>query len=74
MKITLESTSKIYHLDGVPARLWEGHTESGIQCHAFITRISVYKSLDASEFQRELEEQREPTIQALVAFPDRMTL
>lgn len=41
MKITLESTSKIVELNGVPARVWEGKSESGIPCHAFITRIAV---------------------------------
>ena len=45
MKVTLESTSKITTLvvngEDVPARIWEGKTESGIPCHAFITRIAV---------------------------------
>jgi hypothetical protein len=41
MKITLESTAKIVEFNGLPARIWEGKTEGGIACHAFITRIAV---------------------------------
>lgn len=65
MKVTLENTDRIVELmvgDGqrVPARLWEGVTDSGIPCHAFITRIAVHKDEDASQFERELQEQRAP--------------
>jgi hypothetical protein len=66
MKVTLESTSKIVELrDGdmmLPARVWEGTTDSGIPCHAFITRIAVDRTEDASAFARELLEQRTPTV------------
>lgn len=66
MKITLESTAKIVTLvvDGhdVPARVWQGVSESGIPVHAFITRIvpEVPKSdprIDElmAEFERELQ-------------------
>jgi hypothetical protein len=41
LKLILENTSKIVELNGVPARVWEGKTESGIACHAFITRVAV---------------------------------
>jgi len=34
----LTSTSKVVELDGVPARVWEGATESGIAVHAFVVR------------------------------------
>lgn len=60
MKISLSNTSKIVTLigeggQGVQARIWEGHTESGIPVHAYITRIAVKHDADASEFDRELE-------------------
>lgn len=68
MKVTLTSTTKIVilkqdHLkDGVPARVWEGETESGIKVHAFITRIAVSKDEpNISEFERELNEQHVPS-------------
>ena len=52
MKVFLVSTSKIVEANGVPARIWEGQTDSGIKCHAFITRIAVAKEDDCSEFER----------------------
>lgn len=41
MKITIENTSKIVSLNGIPARIWEGETENGIKVHCFISRIAV---------------------------------
>lgn len=61
MKITIESTSKIVELNGLPARIWEGHTESGIPVHCFITRVAVHKDENHEQFERELQEQRVPS-------------
>jgi hypothetical protein len=62
MKITIESTSKIIHLNDVPARIWEGQTESGIKVHCFITRIAIDKDeTRIEEFEQELKEQKVPT-------------
>ena len=61
MKVTLESTSKLVTLNGVPARIWEGKTENGIPCHAYVTRIAVDKGFDSSEFDRELQEHKAPS-------------
>lgn len=61
MKITLESTDKLVDLNGIPARVWEGQTESGIRVHAFITRIAVHRDDDTSEFERDLQEHRAPS-------------
>ena len=60
-------------LNGVPARVWEGETEHGIKCHAFITRIGVARDLDAYEFEVELKEQRTPSPE-IEAIPLRMIL
>jgi hypothetical protein len=71
MKITIESTSKIVTLviDGadVPARVWQGQTDSGIPVQCFITRIApeIRKddpNVDAltAEFGRELQRQADP--------------
>lgn len=73
MKITLESTSKVVQLDGVAARIWEGKTESGIEVHAFITRIAVHKDSDNSQFESELCEQRAPSA-AVESYPMRLVL
>lgn len=60
MKVTLESTSDIVTLpiEGkeVPARVWEGVTEKGVKCHAFITLIACKNTEDNSEFERDLQE------------------
>lgn len=77
MKITMESTPKIVTLlvNGaeVPARIWQGHTESGIQVHAYITRVAVHKDDDNSEFERELTEHTTPRPE-VVAIPLRLIL
>jgi hypothetical protein len=74
VKVTLESTSAIVTLNGVPARVWEGHTENGIACHALITRIAVHKDHDASQFERELQECRPPSADLANVYPSRMVL
>jgi len=84
MKVTLESTTKIVTLlpdgigaaPGVPARLWEGTTESGIKVHAFITRIAIDKTdaAAAAQFERELVEQRPPSPVIDMTYPARMIL
>lgn len=62
MKITIESTSKIIHLNGIPARVWEGHTETGIKIHCYITRVAIDKDEPRTEeFETELQEQKVPS-------------
>lgn len=73
MRIAIESTTKIVHLNGVKARVWEGVTESGIPVLCFVTRIAVKDGLDTSEFEKELQEHRVPSIEA-EAIPLRMIL
>jgi hypothetical protein len=78
MKITIESTSKLVELrtdEGVwvPARIWEGETESGIKVHVYITRIAAGLQEDLSQFERELKEQRPPSAE-IEAIPLRLIL
>jgi hypothetical protein len=73
MKVTLESTAKTVHLNGIPARVWEGHTESGIPAHAFITRIACDLDADAAEFERDLNDCRPPSAE-IAAYPARLVL
>lgn len=77
MKATLESTSKIVTLQiggaDVPARVWEGVTENGVKCHAFVTRIAVSNDGDASEFERDLKEQKAPSAE-IQAIPLRLII
>lgn len=87
MKITIESTDKITSLEiregqheiSMPARIWEGFTESGIPVHCFITRIAPTvedKPENAEkfrEFEQELKEQRKPSVE-IAAIPLRLIL
>ena len=74
MKIMIESTTKITHLNGVPARVWEGQTESGIRVHCYITRVAIDKDEPrAEEFQKELQEQKVPSAE-IEAIPLRMII
>lgn len=78
MKVTLESTHKVVELetaDGarVPARIWEGTTESGIKVHAFVTRIAAPANANQEQFQRELKECRVPSADVYV-YPARLVL
>lgn len=61
MKITIENTEKIVELSGVPARVWEGETDSGIPVHCFVTRISPQQNNDIDQFEKELQETRAPS-------------
>ncbi len=71
MKLTIESTTKIVMLkpgplsDGVPARIWEGISESGIKVHCYITRVAIpiEEQENAEQFMAELEECKAPSIQ-----------
>lgn len=84
MKITIESTSKIVTLEvggrDVPARVWQGETESGIPVQCFVTRIAPEIRKDHPEidtltavFERDLRRQADPrpTVEAI---PLRMIL
>lgn len=73
MKVTIESTTKMVHLNGVPTRVWEGKTESGIPVHCFITRIAVKKDQPATEFEKELLECKAPSPE-VQAIPARLIL
>jgi hypothetical protein len=73
MRITIESTSKVVTLNGLPARIWEGKTDSGIPCHVYVTRIAVDRDDDSAEFERELQEHKPPS-EEIEAIPLRLIL
>lgn len=74
MKIVIESTDRVVDVNGVPARVWEGKTESGIEVICCITRIAAPKSENLSQFERELKETRPVSDRATTIFPLRMVL
>ena len=73
MKIEIENTDKVVELNGVPARIWEGKTASGIPVHCFVTRISPQSHEGIEDFERELQETKAPSTGAL-SYPLRMIL
>lgn len=74
MEVTLRSTSKIVEINGVPARVWEGKTASGIECHAFITRVAVADFLNTEEFDKELQSCDPPSAKIAEAYPTSIVL
>lgn len=79
MRLILDSTAAIHDVNGVPARMWEGTTESGVRVYALITRVAVRADAPTEElvrFERELRETPapRPSAEALLVFPLRMLL
>jgi hypothetical protein len=56
VKLTIESTDQVTHLEGVPVRVWRGRTERGIACLVFVHRVAVHEASDSAEFERELRD------------------
>ena len=73
MRIQIESTTKIVQLNGVPARIWEGHTEAGVPIHCYITRVAVRTDQPCDEFEQDLEDHAPPSA-AVEAIPARLIL
>lgn len=76
MKITIECTEKIVNLNGIPARVWEGTTESGVEVYCFIPRIAIKDTVSQEtidQFQKELTEMRAPSKEVL-SFPISMII
>lgn len=73
MKIEIENTDKIVEISGVPARVWEGKTASGIPVHCFVTRISPQSHEGIEDFEKELQETKAPS-PGVQAYPLRMIL
>jgi hypothetical protein len=74
MKITIENTSRLTSVNGVPARVWEGATDSGIPVICLVTRVAVKNGLPTAQFEAELKEQKPPSEDACEAIPLRMIL
>jgi hypothetical protein len=58
MKITIQNTDKIVELNGVPARIWEGETDSGVPviCHVSLISPQTHDHEANAQFERELLE------------------
>ena len=60
MKLTIESTPEITYVNGVPARIWNGKTEKGIECKVIVHGVVVKSGEDQSAFEAELIETHPP--------------
>jgi hypothetical protein len=77
MKITIRSTTKIVEVNGVPARIWEGVTSTGVPIHCLITRIAVDKDSPPevfAQFENELKECSPPAAAIEAYYPLRLIL
>jgi ribosomal protein S12 methylthiotransferase accessory factor YcaO len=59
--MTIESTTRLVAINGVPARVWQGTSERGVPVVCCITRIAVAEGDDNSQFEAELKEHAAPT-------------
>ncbi len=73
MTIIITSTTKIVTLNGVSCRIWEGQTTSGIEVHAYMTRIACPVDADAGQFDVELEACATPSVD-VASIPARMLI
>ena len=64
MKLEIENTDILATVNGVPARVWQGKTASGIPVTAWVTRIAVSNKEDTAMFEKELRECVPPTAEA----------
>lgn len=74
MRIIIESTTKTVEVNGVPARIWEGYTASGIAVHCYVTRIAVHVDDNQRQFEAELQSHRPPRNADIDAIPNRLIL
>jgi hypothetical protein len=80
MKITIESTSQITDITDretgakVKCRVWEGQTENGVRVHCLIPRIAAHAGQNLSQFEKELQEHKAPSVDTMEAFSLRMII
>jgi hypothetical protein len=66
LKASITSTDRIVDVKAVghpgmtKARVWEGVTEGGVQFTAYIPIVQVLRTHDNAQFERELQEHKEP--------------
>lgn len=80
MRVTIEPTPKIVQVadpanpsHAIPARVWQGVTDKGLQVTMLVTRVAAAASSDCRELEEALKEQTPPRAD-VAAFPTRMIL
>lgn len=74
MKATIESTDKVVVVNMARARVWEGVTEAGVPFVAYIAMVQVKNDADNSQFERELEQHKQPSAETVRAIDARFIL
>lgn len=84
MKLHIEPTSRIVEVMSedaptgvgapIPARVWQGVTDNGIEVTLLVTRVACDKAQDLSELTEALTEVAVPRVPAIDAFPHRLIL
>jgi hypothetical protein len=80
MKATITSTSAIVEIEAIgfpgrtQARVWEGISENGVPFTAYIPVVQVHKDADNSQFERELQEHKQPSPETRRAIDARFVL
>jgi hypothetical protein len=78
VKIHIEPTSRIVTVAAgageIPARVWQGRTENGIEITCLVTRIAAHVEADRAELEAALERQADPSPASLEAWPARVIL
>jgi hypothetical protein len=74
MKLTIEPTSTMTNINGVPARVWKGTSDKGVAVQCFIAFVQVHMVADNTEFERELREVTDKITRELVSFDYRMAM
>lgn len=49
-------TDRFVDVNGARCRIWVGHSDSGVACHAHIALVGVARTEDCDQFSRELVE------------------
>ena len=60
MRITIEPTPIIIHVNGTPMRVWQGETECGLKVHAHVALVGCDRDADAHELEAALREVAAP--------------
>lgn len=76
MRVSLESTDRIVEVDGVPARVWQGTTDEGVEVTALVTRLAVRFDDQRGRFESELRRVPDvpPNADSVAAWPNRLVL
>ena len=62
MKLTLEPTNRIEHINGQPHRVWTGRSDNGVPVHVWIAAVSpqTHDPEANALFERELKALPQP--------------